>query len=121
MEGIVDELASLHHNEAALLFSSCYVANEAAISTLARALPGCILFSDELNHASMIAGIRHSGCEKRIYRHNDVAHLEEILKELPKAAPKRRLGRVRARGDTEGYLPGFVYPGASGICLTEVG
>ncbi len=82
------ELADLHGKQAALLFTSGYVANDAALSTLARLLPGCILFSDELNHASMIAGIRHSSAEKRIFRHNDVAHLEELLQRADPEAPK---------------------------------
>jgi 5-aminolevulinate synthase len=82
------ELADLHGKEAALLFTSGYISNEATLSTIARLLPGCVIFSDELNHASMIAGIRNSGCEKRVFRHNDVAHLEELLAEAPADAPK---------------------------------
>ena len=66
------ELADLHGKEAALLFTSAYVANDATLSTLVQLLPGCVIFSDEKNHASMIAGIRHGGGEKRIFRHNDI-------------------------------------------------
>ncbi|AHE57501.1 5-aminolevulinate synthase [Sphingomonas sanxanigenens] len=82
------ELADLHGKEGALLFTSGYVSNDATLSTLARLLPGCIVYSDELNHASMIAGIRNAGCEKRVFRHNDLAHLEELLAADDPAAPK---------------------------------
>ena len=82
------ELADLHGKDGALLFTSGYVSNDATLSTLARILPGCVIFSDELNHASMIAGIRNSGCEKKVWRHNDVAHLEELLAETDPALPK---------------------------------
>ncbi|WP_183954192.1 5-aminolevulinate synthase [Sphingobium fontiphilum] len=82
------ELADLHGKEAALLFTSGYVSNEATLATVAKLLPGCIIFSDELNHASMIAGIRNSGCEKRVFRHNDVDHLRELLAAEDPDAPK---------------------------------
>jgi 5-aminolevulinate synthase len=82
------ELASLHGKSGALLFTSGYVSNEAALSTLGKLLPGCVIFSDELNHASMIAGIKNSGCEKRVFRHNDLEHLEELLAAEDSETPK---------------------------------
>jgi 5-aminolevulinate synthase len=82
------ELADLHGKHGALLFTSGYVSNEATLATLAKILPGCVIFSDELNHASMIAGIRNSGCEKKVFRHNDLEHLEELLAETDPALPK---------------------------------
>lgn len=82
------ELASLHNKQAALLFTSGYISNEATLSTLASFLPDCIVFSDALNHASMIQGIKHSGAEKHIFRHNDIAHLEELLESVDVNAPK---------------------------------
>ncbi|MDB5723845.1 MAG: 5-aminolevulinate synthase [Novosphingobium sp.] len=82
------ELADLHGKEGALLFTSGYVSNDATLSTLAKILPGCVIFSDELNHASMIAGIRNSGCEKQVWRHNDLAHLEELLIAADPDVPK---------------------------------
>ena len=82
------ELADLHGKTGALLFTSGYVANEASLSTLYKILPGLIIFSDALNHASMIAGIRNGGGERRIFRHNDLAHLEALLATAPSDAPK---------------------------------
>ncbi|MFP3988176.1 5-aminolevulinate synthase [Streptomyces sp. E11-3] len=83
-----EELADLHGTESALIFPSGYSANDAALTVLAGRLPGCVVVSDELNHASMIAGIKHSGAEKVIFRHNDVDHLEELLAGLDPKAPK---------------------------------
>jgi 5-aminolevulinate synthase len=82
------ELAGLHGKEAALVFTSGFVSNEATLATLQKILPGLITFSDALNHASMIAGIRNGGGARKIFRHNDLAHLEELLAEAPADAPK---------------------------------
>src|SRR5580692_10300716 len=73
------ELADLHQKEAALVFTSGWVSNLAGISTIASLLPNCLILSDALNHNSMIEGVKRSGCEKKIWRHNDVAHLEQLL------------------------------------------
>lgn len=82
------ELANLHRKEATLVFSSCYVANDATLSTLGSMLPGCVIFSDSLNHASMINGIRHSRAPKEIFAHNDLEDLERKLAKYPLETPK---------------------------------
>ena len=81
-------LADLHRKESALVFTSGFVSNEAAISTIARLLPNCLILSDQLNHASMIAGVRQSGVQKQIFRHNDIAHLRELLEATDRSRPK---------------------------------
>jgi 5-aminolevulinate synthase len=83
-----DVLAKLHGKEKALLFGGAYLANVTALSTLGKLLPGCVFISDERNHASIIEGIRNSGCAKAIFRHNDVAHLEELVSGLNPDTPK---------------------------------
>jgi len=82
------ELADLHGKEAALLFTSAYIANDATLSTLPKLFPGLIIYSDALNHASMIEGVRRNGGSKRIFRHNDVDHLRELMAADDPAAPK---------------------------------
>ena len=82
------ELADLHRKEAALLFTSGYVSNEASLSTLHKILPGLVIFSDALNHNSMISGIRAHKGEKHIFRHNDLEHLEELLAAADPSVPK---------------------------------
>lgn len=88
VELLESKVAELHKKEAGLVFSSCYVANGAALTTLGSKLPNCIFLSDALNHASMIEGIRHSRADKKIFRHNDLADLEAKLRELPLDRPK---------------------------------
>ncbi|MEM7731421.1 MAG: 5-aminolevulinate synthase [Pseudomonadota bacterium] len=82
------ELADLHGKEASLLFTSAYIANDATLSTLAKLFPGLIIYSDELNHASMIEGIRRNGGQKRIFRHNDLDHLRQMLSADDPDTPK---------------------------------
>jgi len=82
------ELSDLHGKESALVFTSGYVSNQAGISTIAKLIPDCLILSDALNHNSMIEGVRHSGAEKKIWRHNDVAHLEQLLAAAGKERPK---------------------------------
>ncbi|MEL6687880.1 MAG: 5-aminolevulinate synthase [Pseudomonadota bacterium] len=86
--GLEKELASLHLKERALVMTSGYVANEAALSVMSKIMPGLHIFSDDKNHASMIEGIRNARCEKHIFRHNDVVHLRELLSQVPADAPK---------------------------------
>jgi 5-aminolevulinate synthase len=81
------ELADLHDKESALVFTSGYVSNETGIATIAKLIPNCLILSDAFNHNSMIEGVRRSGCEKKIFRHNDLAHLENLLRDAG-ARPK---------------------------------
>ncbi|XP_064536254.1 5-aminolevulinate synthase, erythroid-specific, mitochondrial isoform X1 [Drosophila montana] len=87
-ERLERKLADLHQKEAALLFTSCFVANDSTLFTLAKLLPNCHIFSDSGNHASMIQGIRNSGVRKHIFRHNDVNHLRVLLQQVDKVTPK---------------------------------
>src|SRR5947209_15667400 len=82
------ELADLHGKEAALVFTSGYVSNQTGIATIAKLLPDCLILSDAWNHNSMIEGVRQAGCEKRIFRHNDMRHLEELLRAIQPQRPK---------------------------------
>ena len=113
------ELADLHGKEAALLFTSGYVSNEATLETLQTILPGLIIFSDALNHASMIAGIRHGRCQRHIFRHNDLAHLEELLQVADPAAPKLiAFESVYSMDGDIADLPGLVALAKRYNCLT---
>src|SRR6266540_1425648 len=82
------ELADLHGKQAALVFTSGYVSNETGIATIAKLIPNCLILSDAWNHNSMIEGVRQSGAEKKIFRHNDMAHLEDLLRAADPARPK---------------------------------
>ncbi|KAF2404226.1 delta-aminolevulinic acid synthase [Trichodelitschia bisporula] len=86
--GLEQTVAKLHSKEAALVFSSCYVANDATLATLGSKMPNCVIFSDSLNHASMIQGIRHSGAKKMVFKHNDLADLEAKLASVAPDVPK---------------------------------
>ncbi|KAJ2778546.1 mitochondrial 5-aminolevulinate synthase [Coemansia javaensis] len=100
------ELATLHRKEAALVFSSCFVANDATLSTLCSSLPGCVIFSDKMNHASMIQGIRHSKAKKHVFEHNDLAHLEQLLAQYPLSTPKLiAFESVYSMSGTVGRIP----------------
>ncbi|KAJ2082160.1 mitochondrial 5-aminolevulinate synthase [Coemansia sp. RSA 988] len=100
------ELATLHRKEAALVFSSCFVANDATLSTLCNALPDCVIFSDKMNHASMIQGIRHSKARKHVFGHNDLAHLEQLLAQYPRSTPKLiAFESVYSMSGTVGRIP----------------
>ena len=114
------ELADLHGKEAALLFTSGYVSNEATLETLQTILPGLIIFSDALNHASMIvAGIRHGKSERHIFRHNDLVHLEELLKAADPAAPKLiAFESVYSMDGDIADLPGLVALAKRYNCMT---
>lgn len=83
-----EELADLHQKDAALVFTSGFISNEASLSTIGKLLPNCLILSDELNHASMIEGIRRAGCAKKLFRHNDLEHLESLLKAADFDQPK---------------------------------
>lgn len=82
------EVASLHRKDSGLVFTSCYVANDATLSTLGKMIPGLVYFSDAGNHNSMIMGIRHGGCKKEIFRHNDPEHLDTLLNKYDPSVPK---------------------------------
>src|ERR1700681_1149638 len=82
------ELADLHAKEAALVFTSGYIANQSSISTIAKLIPNCLILSDELNHNSMIEGVNQSNCAKQIFRHNDLGHLEQLLTSAGESRPK---------------------------------
>jgi 5-aminolevulinate synthase len=88
VEDLEASIAELHRKPAALYFSSGFMANEAALSTLGAQLPGCVVFTDELNHASMIEGIRSSKAKKAVWKHNDLGHLEALLASVPREVPK---------------------------------
>lgn len=88
VEGLESSIAEMHKKPSSLYFSSGFAANEAALIALASQLPGCVFFSDELNHASLIDGIRHSGAKRHVWKHNDLESLEALLSRYPRQVPK---------------------------------
>ena len=91
------ELADLHGKEAGLVFTSGWISNLAAISTIGDILPDCLILSDQLNHNSMIEGVRRSKAERKVFRHNDLAHLEELLARPAASAPSSSCSRASIR------------------------
>ena len=113
------ELADLHGKPAALIFTSGYVSNQTGIPTIAKLLPDCLLLSDALNHNSMIEGVRQSGCEKLVWRHNDVGHLEELLKAADPKRPKLIMFESLYSMDGDVHAVGMYGARGGGICERE--
>ena len=113
------ELADLHGKEAGLVFTSGYVSNQTGIATIARLLPNCLILSDAFNHNSMIEGVRQSGCEKRVFRHNDLGHLEQLLREAGERPKLIAFEIERELADLHGKEAGLVF--TSGYVSNQTG